>query len=466
MRKKIKPTMKKQPTPTRLAVTVWSFLTGLVFLNLLSLYAWKGPDVFKIVLQRGPYSDLSLTLCSASLTWLLVGLFVFLLHFGRIDKENAFSWGGLFTIGLLYLNILRERPEYGDVEYYIRAAQNLFNGLPLPKTYVYPPLWASLFQLLVPLGEDFIFVFSWLLNILSLLAFFLLLERILRLYGFSPRPAALITTGFMLINAPILRTLVYVQVNLHLANLILAGLLLYRKQPFWSALMLALAIHLKASPLILVFAFLLDRNWRWLLWLSLNLVLVGLLSMAISGVSPYLDFINNARAMASTHSLNFREYSLDALFYTLGTFFKLDPGLMGIFAIISKIFLGLATLYITRLNTRYKTFFQGPGENLFNAMPSLLVLMTLTSPLIWVHHGVFLCLPFLVLMKKLESPAEWSWFSFAYMMVYMMPVFDLFPWAHLRLLAVLISLTLIWLLAKKETLTPFVKYASRSTFSS
>jgi hypothetical protein len=453
--------MNRKKQPTLIALTAWSFLTGLVIASTLGLYLWKGAAGFKIVLQRGPFSDLALTLLSAGLSWLLVGLFVFLLHFRRFNKETVFSWGGFFIIGLLYLNILRERPEYGDVEYYIRAARNLFEGLPLPETYVYPPLWASLLQLLIPLGEEFLFVFSWTLNILSLLVFFLLLERILRLYGFSPRLAALVATGFMLVNVPILRTLVYVQVNLHLVNLILAGLLLYRKQPFWSAFMLALAIHLKASPLILVFAFLLERNWRWLLWLFLNLILVGFLSMVISGTAPYLDFIHNASAMASSHSLNFREYSFDAFFFTLGTLFKLDVGLMRIFASICKIILGLATLYVIWLNTRHKTFFRGPGENLFNAIPALLVLMTLASPLIWVHHGVFLCLPFLVLLVKLDSPSEWTWFGFAYLIAFLLPTFDFFPWSQLRLLAPLIALTFMGLLAEKESQAPFFRHANK-----
>jgi hypothetical protein len=457
--------MTKQNRPTRLALRIWSLLTGLILFSILGLFAWRGPEGFKIVLQRGPFSDLALTMLSAGLTWLLAGLFVFLLHFKRINRENAFFWGGFFTIALLYLNLLRERPEYGDVEYYIEAARNLFNGLPLPGTYVYPPLWASFFQLLIPLGDDFIFVFSWLLNIISLLGFFLLLERLLRLYGFSNWLAALVTTGFILVNAPILRTLVYVQVNLHLINLILAGLLLYRKHPFWSALMLALAIHLKATPLILVFAFLLDRNWRWFLWLGLNLVLVAGLSIAISGISPYLDFIKNAGIMASSHSLNFREYSFDSLFFTLGTFLKLGPGLIRIFAYLSKIILGLVILYVIRLNVKDKTFLQGPAENLFNSIPSLLILMTLASPLVWVHHGVFLCLPFLVLLKKLESPSEWTWFGLAYLLAFLLPAFDFFPWSHLRLLSPLILLVLMWLFSKKGAETPLFRMANNRTFS-
>jgi uncharacterized membrane protein len=78
--------------------------------------------------------------------------------------------------------------------------------------------------------------------------------------------AALTTTLFLLVNMPVLRTFMYVQVNFHVMNFILLSILFYGSRPFLSALMLALAIHFKASPAILVLAFLLHFNWKWLLW--------------------------------------------------------------------------------------------------------------------------------------------------------------------------------------------------------
>ena len=110
----------------------------------------------------------------------------------------------------------------------------------------------------------------WLLNLASLVLFYVLLQRTLQRYGFTPSFSALATILFMLVNAPLLRTLVYVQVNLHVLNLILLSILLYPRRPFLSAFALALAVHLKISPAVLVLAFLLETDWRWLAWFALE----------------------------------------------------------------------------------------------------------------------------------------------------------------------------------------------------
>lgn len=52
----------------------------------------------------------------------------------------------------VYLQILRERFRYGDYHYYLEAATALANGQPLPDTYLYLPLWATLLQFIVSLG--------------------------------------------------------------------------------------------------------------------------------------------------------------------------------------------------------------------------------------------------------------------------------------------------------------------------
>ena len=70
----------------------------------------------------------------------------------------------------------------------------------------------------------------------------------------------------------------YVQVNFHVMNFILLSILLYKRRrrrdgqrpSFLSALMLALAVHFKASPVVLVLAFLLEFNWKWLLWFAVK----------------------------------------------------------------------------------------------------------------------------------------------------------------------------------------------------
>jgi len=422
----------------------WVVITALALSSLGGIWLWRGTEGFEVAIQRGPISNLPVTLAAVSATWLLGGLFIFLLSSDRLNAQTAPSWAGFFLVALVYLNLLRERPDYGDIEYYTRAALDLAAGNPLPPQYFYPPFWASLLAWLAPLGEDGIFLAVWLLNLLGLFFFYFLLSKTLTLYGFSPRLAALVATVFMLANAPLLRTMVYMQVNLHVLNLVFLSLILFRRSPALSALAMAAAVHLKASPAALVLAFLLVWDWRWLAWAALSFLLVGLAPVAAHGVTPYLDFFHNTLDLAAGHGLSFRENSFDGLFMALGEFLNLAPGLDRLGAATSKAALFAAALLVMRRNIRQETFFSGRDARLFNAIPALFILMTLASPIVWEHHAIFLSLPFLLLLKKLDTPSEWAFFGFAYFLEFLLPTFDFFPWSYGRLAAPLFALWLMW----------------------
>ena len=111
-----------------------------------------------------------------------------------------------------------------------------------------------------------------------------------------------------------------------------------------------------------------------------------------------------------------------------------------------KILAAAAALAVVSRNVRLETFYEGGPENgrALNAIPALLPLMMLLSPLIWEHHGVFLALPFLVMLKKLSSAGEWLIFGGAYFLAFLTPTFDFFPWSYGRLLALFAWLWLAW----------------------
>lgn len=430
----------------RLALIAWAVFTLLVVVSLFLATGLLGPKAPDIIIQTGPISNLTITLLSVSGAWLLAGFLLVLLSLDRINNRNVFLWAGFFLLGFAYLNILRERPEYGDINYYVQAALNLHAGQPLPSEYFYPPLWANVLEIFLPLGEKTIFYIAWTLNFLSLLAFYILLEKTLERYHFSPRLAAFTTTTFLLVNATLLRTLVYVQVNLHVLNLILLGILLYRRYPFLSALAMALAVHFKASPAVLVLAFLLELDWNWLLWFVVSMILAALPTLAMHGISPFLNFMGNAAQLAGTHGVSFRDNSFDSLFTSLGELFNITPVLTRGLIYLSKLALLAATLIVTMKAVRSRLFFASDerGGRVFNAIPPLLILMTLSSPVVWEHHGIFLGLSFLLVLKRLETPREWTWFGAAYFLEFLLPTFDFFPWSYGRLVAPLAILWLMW----------------------
>ncbi|MCJ7724663.1 MAG: DUF2029 domain-containing protein [Anaerolineales bacterium] len=451
----------KPITISTIAFIAWCSLTGLFLISTLIQFKVRGLDIFEALIQTGPISDRTLSLYSVAISWLLAGFFLYLLHSKKLHSGNVFAMAGFFLVSFLYLNVLRERPDYGDIQYYIRAANALHLDKHLPATYIYPPFWASLLEPLLQMGNKAIFNLAWLANVGSLFVFYFLLILMLEQYGFSGKLAALVTTIFMLVNVPILRTLFYVQVNLHVINLVFLSLLLLRRSPFLSALALAMAVHLKVSPILLVIAFILDKNWRWLLWFVFCTLLIGSFTVINHGFSPYLDFFINIKNLFASHEISFRENSIDSLFLAATNFLNLEHALARYAIYFTKLVIGVLGLTIVFKNIKGRTFYQreGPGTSLYNGVIGLLILSTLFSPLIWEHHGVFLALPFLVLLKRLSSGGEYAWFGFAYFFEFLLPTFDFFPWSYGRLFSALTCLGLCWYLSKKQDISPLFEAA-------
>jgi hypothetical protein len=433
----------------RNALITWGLVTFLILAQCIWIYTRNGWNGFQAYVQESPFTFIPLALASAGFVWLLAGLLLWLIHSNRIQKANLFSWTGFFIVAISYLNILRERVRYGDIGYYIEAAFKIFEHQPLPDTYIYPPLWAVLLSFLTPLGEDGILIICWIANIFSLFAFYYLLHRILEHYQFSTNTAAIITTLFILVNMPLMRTLMYVQVNLHVINFIFLAILLYKDRPFLSAFFLALAVHFKTSPALLVLAFLLELNWRWLAYFALSMILITLFTVAFYGFNPYLEFINNAALLNAPREFSMRDSSFDSAISVTLSYLRVNADIT---RILIYIFKGITTLLAIFLGLRIRSLYskEGSGSKLYNAIPPFLFAMTIASPLIWEHHGIFLSLPFLLLLKKVETPAEWIWFGAAYLFVFLTPTFDFFPWSYTKLFGILTILGLLWFTNKRE----------------
>ncbi len=438
---------------SRTALIIWAAITLSVAASLLVIYLRLGTDGFSIFIQQPPLINLPVTLASVTLLWLSVGVLLTLLQAQRVNISNLPSVAGFFLVCWVYLNILSERFRYGDYTYYLDAATSLYRNQPLPGSYFYPPLWATLLQFLVPFGRDNFFLILWLLNFFSMLGLYVLLLRILERYGFSPSLSALVTTLFMLVNVPLLRTLVYVQVNLHALNFVLLSLLFYPKRTFLSALMLAFAIHLKTSPAVLVLAFLLEKDWRWLAWFTISMILLAGITVVTDGISPFFDILSHVQGLALSDNTIFHDTSFDSFLRFADPYLHIDIFWTRILIYAAKALLAAATILVMVQSARRQAFFKPDaqtssagerGARMLNAILPLFILMTLASPVVWEHHGIFLALAFLVPLKRLVSASEWYWFGFAYLLEFLLPTFDFFPWSFGRLAAPLIILGLMW----------------------
>ncbi|MDO8754592.1 MAG: glycosyltransferase family 87 protein [Anaerolineales bacterium] len=430
----------------------WIGLTLLITASLVAIYFRNGTAGLNLFIQQWPLSNLVVTLAATAITWLLLGALLYMLINEKINAGNIFFVAGFFIVMLLYVNILRERFRYGDYAYYIEAATALLNNQTLPDTYLYLPLWATLLQFIVPLGDQGVLAILWTVNIFALGLFYVLLVRVLERYGYSNRLAVFITVLFMLVNTPLHRTLGYVQVNLLTMALIMFGILYFPKNVFLSALALALAIHLKTSPAALVLAFLLERNWRWMAWFALSFFVIAAIPVATNGFSPYYDFMHNISALTRIPSVSFHDTSFDSFLRFFNPYLGIHASWTRIMTYIAKALLGLGTILVMTLNVRNQSFINGKeqGNLMLNAIPPLFVLMTLASPLVWEHHGIFVTLSFLLILKRMDLPATWIWFGFAYFLEFVMPTFDFFPWSYGRLIAPMIILGLMWGIPKKQ----------------
>lgn len=436
------------------ALAGWGFVSALIFFQFLWTYSRHGLPGFGIFMQEAVFTHIPITLASVIITWLLAGYLLWLLLTGRLNKGTALTWSGFFLCGFLYLNVLRERVRYGDIDYYTQAAFALVRGTALPDTYFYPPLWATLLSLLTPLGENGILLIAWTANVASLLLFYLLLHRTLELYDFQPRAAALITTLFILVNMPVLRTFMYVQVNFHVMNFILLSILFYKDRPLLSAAMLALAVHFKASPAVLVLAFLLELNWKWLAGFAVSLLLIAAFPLALYGTGPYYDFLNNFFFLNAPRGLSLHDSSFDSAIGMTLSYVRADFAVVQTLVLVAKVVTAAVSILLC-LQTRGFVTIQRNGIRLYDSILPLFVGMTLLSPLVWEHHAVFLSLPFLLLLKKLEFPNEWILFGSVYLLIFLIPTFDFFPWSYGRLVGMLILLALLWVRRTSQTNTLF-----------
>ena len=442
------------------ALKTWVGLTLLAIASLVAIYLRNGTEGLNLFIQQWPLSNLVITLATTTLTWLLLGALLYLLVDRKINAGNAFMVAGFFLVMFIYLNILRERFRYGDYAYYIEAATALLNKQTLPDTYLYLPLWATLLQFIVPLGDQGILAILWSVNMFALGVFYLLLIRVLERYEFSNYFAVSVAVPFILINAPIQRTLGFVQVNLLVMDLIFLSILAYPKNTFVSALTLALAVHLKTSPAVLVLAFLLEFNWRWLVWFAVSFLIIAAIPVAINGISPYYDYLNNIAILTQIPDTNFHDTSFDSFLRFLNPFFGINILWTRIMIYIAKAALLCTTIFVMIKNIRNRSFTNG-RDNMLNAIPPLFVVMTLASPIVWDHHGIFVTLSFLLMLKLIDTPNLWMWFGFAYFLEFVMPSFDFFPWSYGRLVAPMIVLALMWLVAKKDRPSSFFTNANQ-----
>jgi len=417
---------------------------------------------------EGPYSKAWVTAISVTAVWLLLGSVLVLLERGVLGGRWLLSILLFYLVALLYATFLRERTFFGDAWDYSNAAFDIYHGKPFQR-YTYLPFWACCLRLFVGLGRTGVVGVCVASALLSLMALYWLLVGLLRRFGFSPNLAGLCAALALLVCVPAQRTLFYGQVNFMVIDLILVMILTASRWPILSAAALAAAVHVKMSPIVFVLPMLVSRQVKWLVAFAAALAAIVGLTFLAGGGPEYYEQVS--RSLGSIHTANlpsdrFRDFSIDSLFLVAGDLARADPAWIHAAMLSVKALVVLALLGLVWRAGRRKPFWADSAGlgHLYNMTPPLLVLMVMTSPLVWPHHLVFLLPTLVLLAPHLVTPGRRFAFGAAIFFLLLLPVFDVYPLGHGRLIGVGIICWLIYaadFARGKSTLDAMNRWADR-----
>lgn len=418
-----------------------------------AMFQTRTPPRLELV-TAGPLSDLRVTLLCVGLSWALLGFVLFAAGRKPWTMERSAYWLACVMLAGLYLNVVRERETFGDFFDFVAAAGQLTRGEPLHARYLYPPLLATLLAPLLELGDNYVFLLCVALNLLSVLLMFALLRRGLIRYGFVTLAATLLSFCAIAANVAVLRTLFYVQTNLHVTNLMLLALLCYPSQLWASALALALAAHIKTSPLALVLPFVLNRDAKWLGWFAVFFIGIASLTSSLNGVHRYVEYFDNVSNIYRANGLSLRENSIDSLVRVTYWAFGVPLEQARVPVLVLRGLLTVLSLGLCWAAARSRTFSGGSAGKIATVLdlyPVLMLFLMSVSPLVWEHHPVIIVLSLLVMLKQLDNETDvLLWFG-AWFLCFLVPTFDLYPFSFRITLGVFFAYWLLVRLVRRET---------------
>jgi hypothetical protein len=400
---------------------------------------WRGPAVaLADVYEPGPGTNEPSLIVSLVLLWCLLGIVLWWLTRRGLTADTLPLLVGAVVVSLLYLALLRERVFFGDYRAYMGAARAMLAGAPLPDRYLYPPFWAFLLSLIQrafgggAVGDGAAMLFIFVANHLSVVGFFILGSLFLRRCGLSRALASLLMLAAVVVSAPVLRNMVYLQVNLILVDLVLAGVLVLRRSVVLSALFFALATHLKVVPLAFVPVFIYRREYRWVVLYGLFCAGVAWMTTLTGGVAYYREFIEN---LGQWHPAGLRSCSLYSFFERTRRLLPFGLPAGGLFN-ATRVVLGGWAYALSYLSIRGRVFAEGPDARtaaVINGLVPLWFLLPIVAPTVWVHHLVVIIIPALLVLGSMRGARNVSLWVAGYFFTFLLPAFDFYPWSYLRL---------------------------------
>lgn len=377
---------------------------------------------------------------------LLVGL-----NFLFNISESTFDW--------------RFKSDYIAFELGAKAIVNGINPYINQDTpYVYPPLVGQVMAFIHPIvthipflpidnddqGWQIIFyLFQCCQFLLVILAYYLTYEFARRM-NLGSIPASIIVASLFLFNNSVLRTLNFHQTNLWILNSFLIAFLVQRSYPFISGFALALGIHIKLYPFILILPWIAMRRWLLLMATSIGIGAIAILQTNFGRdwtlIKYFLDYMKNV-----SKPTPYRNNSINSVIYN---FFKIPNKLNNtsfdiVPIIVTLITLGILVWFAIRFIQREKIYKElgqyviaestdswDEAFRFYGHSMDAIALGLLISPSVYEHHYI-VAIPvalWAIITRRSDKPIP---VAIAIFLVFCVPTFDIFPISFHRLIGLI-----------------------------
>ncbi|MHC4294076.1 MAG: glycosyltransferase family 87 protein [Planctomycetota bacterium] len=430
----------------------------------------------------------------------------------KTPLRNQISLVILLLVGTYYLNYISDwaPPRFDYTCYQMGGEAVLQSEDPYKYTdekYIYPPLTAQVFaefyifsnwvrehlgfsaKFKAQLSElkkiqpelDMKYVFNWhlvfyfyqCLQVVWMLLIYLMCSRLLRQLGSSDTFASAAAAALLVLNIPIHRTIGWGQSNLWLLGSMLAAVTFINTLPIVSGLLVALGVHIKLYPIILLPQWVFLRRFRaamgiiigvggilfvqtywgqdWFLWKKFIDFIPKfpdqLKWFANSSLHTLPAHINRFVHQVFDSNPNSTQRLMDGIKVLTGL------GVLGVF-----VWRFIQRERVARSHHRERTHQQEAtaleSARMFAHFADALCLMLLVSPVVWVHHYVF-AIPIAMLLLSVLGKKNPVLVGVLMLLVFVVPMVSVFPLSYHRLVG-LIGMIYVTspLRLEKQGLTP------------
>lgn len=390
----------------------------------------------------------------------------------RLSLKNMILIGLPILISLFFLALIVELSlkswDYQQYEAAFKAIVNNDNPY-LSTRYLYPPFFADLMVFVYRIGE-------WLFPLIGLnirvdspwtfvfyihqsaLLFFLLFAYYLSLQfaervGMGQLKGMLFVSALFLFNVPVLRTVIYNQVNFYILVSILVSMLALSQYPLTAGASVALGGLIKLYPFAFVGPLLLTKKWKAVLGIVAGGFLVVMLETNFfRNILLWKEFVKFYLSFPlERESSWFRNSSP---FSFLRSTFELT-GLPEKFVspVFFLVLFAILVWYAIRFLQRERIYAQAVSQSAdfamgiemfrnFGHLIDFSVLSLLIAPSAWEHHYV-IAIPLVIWAFATRSKdAPWL-VMLGLVSIFLLPVFNIFPFSYLRMAGLILLLILV-----------------------